>query len=330
MRVRLPGGRITPQQLEALADLAGDDGDLELTSRGNIQLRAVTAPDAREQLAAVGLLPSPSHERVRNIVASPLSGRIGGLVDVRPLVSDLDEQLCAAPSLADLPGRFLFALDDGRGDVAALAADVEARSGTLFLDARPTDLPATVDTMLAAAAAFADLREDAWRLRDIPDGAVGLARELGGTVVGPRDVPAPPGPPVGWLDQADGRVTLGAAPHLGRIPGRTARFVAAVEHSVTITPWRTLCVHDLDEGPAETVVRVLAPMGLTFDANSPWLQVSSCVGNRGCARADTDAMGAAEQLALSGALSGRVHVVSCARGCGAPPGPHELVLLGPR
>src|SRR3978361_549343 len=75
-RVRLPGGMITPTQLEALALGAMQFGSsaMELTSRGNIQLRAVSDPDLlAEAVAKAGLLPSPTHERVRNIVASPLT-----------------------------------------------------------------------------------------------------------------------------------------------------------------------------------------------------------------------------------------------------------------
>lgn len=74
---------------------------------------------------AAGLLPSESHERVRNVIASVLSGRVGGgLVDVRALVDALDEGLCADPALGGLPGRFLFTIDDGRGDVTGFGADV--------------------------------------------------------------------------------------------------------------------------------------------------------------------------------------------------------------
>ncbi|MDT5016170.1 MAG: precorrin-3B synthase, partial [Mycobacterium sp.] len=41
---------------------------MELTSRGNIQLRAITDTAAvAEMVAAAGLLPSQTHERVRNI-----------------------------------------------------------------------------------------------------------------------------------------------------------------------------------------------------------------------------------------------------------------------
>ena len=86
-RVRLPGWMIGPDQLEALADAAirFGAGTLELTARGNVQLRGVS--DAAAVVAAVGaagLLPSTTHERVRNIVASPLSGRLCGHDDIRP------------------------------------------------------------------------------------------------------------------------------------------------------------------------------------------------------------------------------------------------------
>src|SRR3954466_9394934 len=76
-RLRLPGGMIAAGQLEALAHTATEfgHGTLELTVRGNLQLRGVRdAPAVAEAAAAAGLLPSPTHERVRNIIASPLSG----------------------------------------------------------------------------------------------------------------------------------------------------------------------------------------------------------------------------------------------------------------
>lgn len=79
-RVRLPGGALAPHQLQTLAEAARDvgNGQMELTSRGNIQLRAVKDPRVfAERIASAGLLPSATHERVRNILASPLSGRIG-------------------------------------------------------------------------------------------------------------------------------------------------------------------------------------------------------------------------------------------------------------
>ena len=126
-RVRLPGGMIAPHQLEALAHAADDLGspEMELTSRGNIQIRGLTDPEKMADIiAGVGLLPSTTQERVRNIVASPLSGRAGGSVDIRDVVTELDDAIQAEPELAGLPGRFLFGVDDGRADICGLGADV--------------------------------------------------------------------------------------------------------------------------------------------------------------------------------------------------------------
>ena len=104
-RIRLPGGMIEPRQLEALAHAATRFGSpaMELTSRGNIQIRGIrddAAAPLADAVAAAGLLPSPTHERVRNIVASPLSGRVGGSADVRDWVRRLDAAIRAEPALA--------------------------------------------------------------------------------------------------------------------------------------------------------------------------------------------------------------------------------------
>ena len=117
-RIRLPGGLIDAAQLEAVALAAREFGapGLELTSRGNIQIRAVSdAAAVADRLRAAGLLPSPRHERVRNIVASPLSGRLGGVGDVRAVTAALDAAVLRDDRIVDLPGRFLFSIDDGSG-----------------------------------------------------------------------------------------------------------------------------------------------------------------------------------------------------------------------
>ncbi len=137
-RVRLPAGDLTVRQATALADAAErlGDGHLSLTSRGNAELRGLPDGCGRqlaELLAGAGLLPSVRHERIRNIVASPLAG-LGRRTppDVRLWARDLDALLCASTAATGLSGRFLFVLDDGRGDVAGLGGDVTliAESGT--------------------------------------------------------------------------------------------------------------------------------------------------------------------------------------------------------
>jgi precorrin-3B synthase len=186
-RVRLPGGLVSGAQLRVLARLAGElgDGRAELTSRGNVQLRGLPAGAAEPltgELFASGLLPSLSHDRVRNVLASPLAGLDRG-ADLTGVVHALDAGLCARERLAELPGRFLFALDDGRGDVAGLGPDVVAtvRADGAVVNGIPVGHPpggprdSVVTVMLAFAEAFLDLRAEldgtAWRLADLPGGA---------------------------------------------------------------------------------------------------------------------------------------------------------------
>jgi len=227
-RIRLPGGLVSGEQLRVLAGLATEfgDGRIELTSRGNVQLRGLAATAASALTSALTqawLLPSLSHDRVRNVLASPLAGLDGGQ-DLTGLVRALDAALCARPRLADLPGRFLFAVDDGRGDVAGLGADVVAIvrpggaevNGLAVAEAGASghgDLPddtrdGVAAAMLACAEAFLDLRAEsdpgAWRVADLPDGAdrvrAAVAARLGlataSNAAGPEAVTAARG--VAW------------------------------------------------------------------------------------------------------------------------------------
>ncbi len=337
-RIRLPGGILTPGQLQMLADAASQyaAGTLELTARGNIQLRGITDTEAiADVVAEGGLLPSLTHERVRNIVASPLSGRRGGLVDVRPWVTDLDHAIQSDPDLAGLPGRFLFSIDDGSGDVTGLCADLGVHllsdKAALLLSGADTGIRLShaevVPALTEVARRFESLRGNAWRITELDD----VAELISGLpVVGsPITLSGADRPPVGWIAQDDGRIALGAAVPLGVLTARQAEFVAAIDAPVVITPWRSLLVCDLDDGVADTSLRVLAPMGLVFDANSPWLDVSACVGSPGCARSRADVRAlatlAVESHEVTGSVTGRVHYVGCERGCGSPPTGSVLV-----
>lgn len=360
-RIRLPGGRLRPDQLLALAEAARDlgDGGIELTSRGNVQLRRIgDAAALTTRLEAADLLPSRTHERVRNIVASPLSGRIGGTADIRDLIPRLDEALRSAPALAELPGRVLFTLDDGRSDVSGLGGDfgvhgVDADRYALLLGGADSGVrvtgPRAVDTLLAAAHEFQGLRGDRWRLHEIPGGSERIVRALGLTPTAePLESPTPQDIPIGWFDQDDGLVSLGAGARLGVLSARTAEFLAAVDRPVVITPWRSLILADLDEWAAEQVVRVLAPMGLIFDAASPWLLVTACAGQPGCAKSRTDVRADTAHAVIEGrvsssgtthpalglaadevTISGPSHWSGCERRCGRPRGDVTDVVAEP-
>jgi precorrin-3B synthase len=338
-RIRIPGGALSIPQFRVLARAAMDfgDGALELTSRGNVQLRGLTAgieAELGERLGAAGLLPSPTHERVRNVLASTLSGRTGGLLDVRPWVAAFDAGLCADPALADLPGRFLATFDDGRGDVAGLGGDVGMlalgpASAALLLGGTDTGLRATpedaVGLALAAARAFLAERAEqggtAWRLVELADGVERVAARLPGVRTEPvRVPPAPETGPAGEFAQNDGRIALVAVAPLGRLTADQSGLLAAMATELQVTPWRSVVLPDL---PDASEAAALAGAGLVVDRGSPWLRVTTCAGLPGCPKSRADVRADAATAVAGGTLpadGARQHWAGCERRCGRPRG----------
>ena len=327
-RVRLPGGAASAEQLAVLASAAADfgSGGLELTSRANVQLRGIAPhaqPALQSTLADAGLLPSATHERVRNIVASPLSGIDGTHADVGALVAELDRQLCGRAELAQLPGRFLFAVDDGRGDVAALGADITiVRDGDVArVESVAVPLNQAASFALDAASAFLEVRRaqgsTAWRVRELDGGIGAVLSALG---VSPSlaccALPAQTGR-VGIVAQPDGRSALVAAVPFGSLTAAQLDFLRSVVggRGVRFTPWRTVVIPDLDDAAA--VTRAAERAGFAVDEASPWLRVSACTGRPGCASALADVRAdAAAQLNDWPGL--QVRWSGCARRCGRP------------
>ena len=250
VRLRIPGGHLSRTTLLSLLDVAEahGDGQVHLTTRANLQLRALPLVDGAvpeevvEAVRATGLLPHPDHELVRNLLVSPLTGLAGGRADLRPVTTELDKRICATPSLARLPGRFLFVLDDGRGDLldrscdlglVALSEDeVQLRVGsTRWGPVVPLTEAAARLTGLARA--FQQVRgrgEDAaWHVDELP-----VAPEAHDADV---RLPDPAEPP------AYGEVAPGVA-HVAVEGGVLDRASAGhlPEHLV-VTPWKSLVAH---------------------------------------------------------------------------------------
>jgi precorrin-3B synthase len=357
--MRLPGGRISAGALGAVTAAAQRyaNGDVQLTSRGNLQLRGV-ATDARGAVAAglvdavvtAGLLPQPSHERVRNIVCSPCTGLLGGVADLRGLTRLLDEKLCAAGQLADLPGPFLMVLDDGSGDVVGLKADLGAcaitadrvrlRVGALLVGPPMTHDEAANALIELATRFLPSTRAEGrtppvWHVRELP---------LGGRELLPASWKVDPAPagsrqpaPLGRLTQDDGQALLSVLVPLAVLTAAQATAVIEAARSgageLIVTPWRTVLIPGMAPSRADQVASRLAEGGLELSANSPWRGITACTGAPRCAH------GVGETRALAGSLAdirrtmlgpaAPVHVVGCERRCGSPTGLHtELLNVG--
>ncbi|HEY5788560.1 MAG TPA: precorrin-3B synthase [Microlunatus sp.] len=325
VRLRLPGGRVSAAALRRLGELAAayGNGILQLTSRAGVQLRGLPDPLPAafvDAVVATGVLPTVSHERVRNIVASPLTGLSGGRSDVGPLTVALDAGLVAEAALAELPGRFLFVLDDGRGDVVELTFDLGYQAGGpdggyVLVGSPERGLPVrtldVVPTLLRLALAFATARvaTGVWHVAELPAWVDSLGLEP------VRPVRGLAATPLGRI----GTVASVSVP-LARLTLDQARLIEEVVSGgpVVITPWRGLVLPDsagrLDE---------LRAAGLVIDDDTAWAQVSACVGAPFCARARIDTTEVALALVAAGGPLARTHVSGCERRCGAPTGNHR-------
>lgn len=251
VRLRLIGGRVSSASLRALLAVAEEfgDGRIRLTVRANLQVRGfpgkdgVLAPEALAAVEATGLLPSHSHELARNVMCSPQSGLAGGRADLRPAAVMLDSLLCAEERLAELPGKFLFVLDDGRGDLIDHGCDL----GLVALDRRAAQLRVgagwgAVVPVGEAPARLAALAGEFLRRRGSGPAAAWHVAEL----PAPLSPPLPPDP---RLPATAGPLPYGPAPGGRHVPApggvldRAA--VAALTDGVPeviVTPWRGVLV----------------------------------------------------------------------------------------
>ncbi|MGW1274375.1 precorrin-3B synthase [Streptomyces sp. NPDC002491] len=236
-----------------------------------------------------------------------------------------------------MSGRFLFALDDGRGDVAGLGADVTLRAtgdgavlapGAVRVSAR--DAPRAA--LLAAETFLRAVRESGggvWRVAELtlPEGVLAervrrrLAAEgIGGsslTEVAP--VPDAQGPAPGVVGDA-----LSAHVPLGWLSARQWRELTRVaETELRLTPWRGVVVPAPGRDPrqrAESLAR-LAAAGLVTDPDSPWPRVGACVGRPGCGKSHADVRAdAADTVDAAGACPLPLYWSGCERRCGHPHG----------
>lgn len=253
MRLRLPGGQVLARALAGLSHIAQEygDGQVQVTSRANLQVRGLAAvPDTDRlpeqvltQLESTGLVPSRDHDVARNVMASPQTGLAGGRADLRATVAALDSAICADPVLASLPGRFLFVLDDGRGDLVGRDCDLALVALTeRQVQLRIGDQWGSVLPLVKAVTGLTGLARDFLTCRGRGPTAAWHVRELDRALTGP-DTPdprlPPPSPPPGYGDVPGGHHL--PVPEAGLDHTAIDRLCAAAPVLI-ITPWRGVLI----------------------------------------------------------------------------------------
>lgn len=163
MRLRIPNGVLTSTQMRTLAEIVqryGEDGNADITTRQNLQLRGIRLediPDIFRKLKQVGMTSVQSGmDNVRNITGSPVAGiDADELFDTRDLVQQVQDMITnkgeGNPEFTNLPRKFNIAIAGCRdnsvhaeiNDVAFVPAfnqvlgvksEVEKSSNTSHLD----------------------------------------------------------------------------------------------------------------------------------------------------------------------------------------------------
>ncbi len=348
VRVRVPAGVLPAASAKRIAELGRRFGNglVDLSHRGNLQLRGVAAADMEAliaELRALGYVSADAEsEAVRNVLTSPTAGLDGtAVLDVRPYALALDARLAEDRALHRLPPKFGW-LVDGGGQATLFDSSTDVRfdavEGPLFRvglggtfegavllgHCRPDDL---VELAAALALAFLELRQT---LAEPPRRMAGLVKALGMEVLRERvgtwllNSPHPSHaqtsspPPLTRLALGPQPTWLGVAFPFGRLDCDRLEALAALTHEIRITPWRALLLAAPQDGAAERATA----LGGILDHGDLRLKITACSGVTGCdvGTTDTHADGLSIAQHAAGLLETvrMVHVSGCAKGCAHP------------
>lgn len=309
---RLPPAAMPPAAWVALAQAAREAGNglLDITARGSVQLRGLTA----ESLPLAASLVPAAWPRDALVMTSPLAGEgVDEVTDPRRLAARIT---AAAP--AGLPPKATVLVDGG----GALHMDGEggdlrlvARPGGWLLGCRTAWLgQGDEDAALAATLhLLAAMAREATRA-PAPEASAEAAGLLASALI---PSPAPAAEAIGTH-----RLRMGEALGVGLPFGRIAAadLVAFAEASgaraLRGAPGRVLLAIGVPD-PA-TLRERAAALGLITDADDPRRRVAACPGAPACASALLDTRSLAAALAPSVPPGAVLHVSGCAKGCAHP------------
>jgi precorrin-3B synthase len=312
VRVRPHGGRLTAAQAAGIAAAARAHGSglIDLSSRGNVQLRGVseaTHGPLIDDLRALDLIDADAQAEARRNVLVTLFAD----APTDNLAARLGQALGDAPQL---PGKFGFAVDSGAAPVLQdIAADIRlerAADGGLILRCDGADLGARVNPQetppqaVALAHWFVDaggVTDGRGRMAALIRRGVLPAGSLAGTVPPAKAVAAP----------APGLVAQGALVGIafGQMQADTLAALAALG-DLRVTPWRMLLVEGLTSLPDMP--------DLIVTPDDPLRRVVACTGKPGCLQAHQPVRDLARRLAPQVAKGRLLHVSGCAKGCAHP------------
>ncbi|MDD1012947.1 precorrin-3B synthase [Pseudomonas sp. TNT2022 ID1025] len=353
-RIKLAGSALTADQADAVATAAERyaGGDIEVTNRGNLQIRGIGCDHSAliEMLLAADLGPrEAAGDDVRNLMLSPTAGIDPQMLfDTRPLARQLLQALETTPRFHQLSAKFAVQLDGGEALamldhphdlwLSPLKLDGElwlafGLAGCPAKDAPLGAVPLTRghELVLAVLKGFLDLaRPEQARMRQLltehaPEAFIaGLAVPVRvDAVVGQWRRAQASASYLGIYPQLQhGLSAVGGAAPLGRLNPSMLRGAARLareqgDGTLRMTPWQGVLLPNIAQRQAEGVSASLARLGLLVCAKEPLSRLVACTGSAGCAKGQADTKGDARLLAtlLAPGAPASVHLSGCPRSC---------------
>jgi precorrin-3B synthase len=318
------------------------NGVLEITSRGSLQVRGLTATSAPAFAAAIDALEIADVTGGR-VLANPLAGLDPQeIFDVTGIAGRLRELLIASGLAAKLAPKVSVVIDGG---------------GAIHLDAIPCDVRLRAEVTSEGIRFRAELASDGANPTPLasigPKNAAETARELlraiaeHGATARARDLVAPtflhaaeakcsrfPAQPIGTHLLRDGTTAIGMGLPFGHSDAQTLQKLiqearAAGATSARPAPSRVLLLIGVLPTQVSPLTAEAERFGFITKQDDPRRRIVACAGAPACAAAEIPTRALAPGIAAAAQIDSQttIHVSGCAKGC-AHPAPADLTVVG--
>jgi precorrin-3B synthase len=354
----LPVDTIPLEAFTALCDAARayGNGVIEITARGSIQIRGLTAASA-PRFADTIATPGMAADGVP-VLTNPLTGiDPTEIFDGGALARDVRNQLAAKPWPELLAPKISIVINSGGAlGLDAVSADVRLDAGAdnhgrslrigLGGDRDGAVSLGIVTTGNAAEAVIRLLevmarRGRKARARDIvkAEGITPFHTAIADLMIADTSLASCPDSgrePIGLHRLRDGSLACGIALAFGHADASSLEHLAETARSagavgVRTAPGRVLLAIGIRPADVATFLATAARLGFMTSPDDPRRRVIACTGAPGCTSAYIAARALAPEIAqaVASALTDgeTIHISGCAKGC-AHPGPAALTVVG--